>query len=161
MFADAGTRIYPPEGYSHWWWVVVGACLLGIALVLWWARRALRRLDPPAAGADALGALKSAALARIDEIERRHRAADLTTADFHQRLSGEVRRFAGTVTGGDADYRVLTELRRAAGADPRLEPVVRFVADVEAAAFAPSDRGAMPDPSGVTSRAREVVERWS
>lgn len=162
----ASRKIYPPEGYSPWWWAVVAGCLVGIIAVLWWAWRALRDAGPSTHGDQVFAAVQRASLERIDRLERRFGQGGLTASEVHHRLSAEVRRFAGTATGGDADYRVLSELRAASVRDPRLEPVVDFVASVEEPAFArprgPETPG--PDAGGdagaVFDRAREVIRAW-
>jgi hypothetical protein len=155
----AARDVYPPVDYSPWWWLVVAGCVLGIVAVGWWARRSLRGLRPPATPRDALEALRGETLARLAALEASYAAGDLGPADAHQRLGAEVRRFAGTATNGDADYRVLPELRLAAVKEPRLEPVVWLLAVLEAAAFEPAGTTSPPSPP-VFARAREVVEQW-
>ncbi|WP_418058812.1 hypothetical protein [Pimelobacter simplex] len=155
--ADRAREIYPPEAYSPWWWLVVAGCVAGIVAVLWWARRAVRSAAPAARGDEALARLRAETLARLGDVERDHAAGRLGLADAHQRLSAEVRRFAGTATGGHADYRVLAELRPAAVRDPRLGPVVALVAAVQDPAFA---GGAAP-LAPLLDQAREVVRRWA
>lgn len=153
--------VYPPESYSPWWWLVVALCLLGILAVLWWARRALRTLDNGDSGGALLEKVRGETLARIDGIAAALASGDLTTARAAARLSAEVRRFAGTVTNGNADYLVLPELRRAALADARLEPVVTVVAGVESTAFAPSGSSDDAGLAAALEQAREVVRRWA
>lgn len=161
-------RIYPPAGYSAWWWVVVVACLVGMVAIARWARRMLRVLRPDASDAGVLEQLRAEALARIDGIEHGLLSGEIDAPDAHQLLSGEVRRFVGTVTNGDADYVVLPQLRRAAVKDPRLERVVAFVAAVETPAFAPHAADTHTDTGTDTGTgmawafegAREVVSQW-
>jgi len=150
-------EIHPPAGYSPWWWAVVAACLLGIVAVGWWARRALRAA---AGGDDPLQRLREETLTRIDRVADDLTSGELSAAEAAARLSAEVRRFVGTASDGDADYRVLSELRRSAVKDPRLEPMVALVEAVETWAFAPA--GAATEPVGpLVEQAREVVRRWS
>ncbi|MCR1785898.1 hypothetical protein KVF89_25410 [Nocardioides carbamazepini] len=153
--------VYPPESYSPWWWLVVALCLLGMLAVLWWARRALRTLDDGDGGGALLEKVRGETLARIDGIAAALASGDLTTARAAARLSAEVRRFAGTVTNGNADYLVLPELRRAALVDARLEPVVAVVAGVESTAFAPSGPSGDAGLAGAFEQAREVVRQWA
>jgi hypothetical protein len=158
VMATRPPTIYPPADYSPWWWLVVIGCLLAIVVTCWWAWRALRRLRPAATGVGLLATLRAQTITRIDVIERRCRTGELGAADAHQQLGAEVRRFVGTVTNGDADYRVLPELRREAVKDPRLDDLVRLVAALEAPAFAPGAPGRDLDTG--FEDAREVVRRW-
>ena len=93
-------------------------------------------------------------------IQKAHDAGRIGGADVHQQLSAEVRRFAGIVTHGDADYRVLPELRRAAVADPRLEPIVEFVAEAQTPSFAPTGHGTVDGVHASFDRARELIASW-
>lgn len=150
-------KLYPPEGYSAWWWLVASCCAAGIVAVLWCAGRSLRSLRPQPAGEDQFVALQRETNSRIDAIEQAHLMGALTEADVHQRLSSEVRRFAGLATGGDADYLVLSELRRAAVRDRRLEAVADLVARTETPAFAPVPSS---DVAPILAAARRVVTQW-
>jgi len=162
--ADAG-RIYPPEGYSWWWWLVVAGCLLGVAAVGIWASLTLRALRDSGADDDPLAGLRVATLDRIAEWERAAEAGRMSVAEAHQRLGAEVRRFAGIATGGDADYLVLPELRRAAERDLRLVPVVELVASLQEVAFAAPAAVALDGGEAgegtAFARARSVVLTWT
>ncbi|WP_235736274.1 hypothetical protein [Nocardioides alcanivorans] len=153
------TQLHPPASYSPWWWVVVAACLIGIVAVIWWARRALRASGPNSWGDDLLERLRAETLTRIDRIEAAVDGGVTTPADGATRLSGEVRRFVGTVTNGDADYRVLPELRGRAVKDPRFDGVVALVTEAEQLAFEPAREGAVLTP--LLERSREVVRQWT
>lgn len=153
------TEIYPPASYSPWWWVVVAVCLLGIVGVIWWARRSLRTVSPTTTREDLVERLRGQTLAQIDRIAASVASGKVTTADGAALLSAEVRRFAGTVTNGNADYLVLPELRREAARDLRLAPVVEVVESAEDAAFAPGRRDGVLDL--LADRAREVVRGWT
>ena len=150
--------LYPPEAYHPGWWLIVAVSLLGIAVIGWWLRRTLRGLRPAVVGPDDLAGLKQEALARLNQVLADHEAGDATAAEAQQRLSGIVRRFAGIAGQGDADYRATPQLRRAAVADPRLQPVAEFVGWIEPAAFGGSSLPSVPD---AVTRAREVVDEWA
>lgn len=152
------TDIFPPVAYAQGWWLLVAGCLLGTIAVAWWLRRTLHTLRATTRGADDLGALRSEALAEIDAILELASSGGLVQAAAHQRLSAAVRRFAGIATNGDADYQALPQLRRAAVKDPRLAPVVEFVALVEPAAFGGHSEISVVDSA---ARARSVVESWA
>lgn len=158
------SKINPPVGYSRWWWVAGLLCVVGIAATAWWLRRSLAATRDAAAGGDALERLRRETLTRLVDIYDHHSAGRTSSAEVHLQVSAAVRRFAGIVTDGDADYQVLPQLRRAAVKDPRLEPVAELVATCNSHAFVPSaaDAGQRPDRAATSAiaAAQELVSTW-
>jgi len=148
-------QVNPPVGYV-WWWLVLAGSVAGLAVLWWWARRILRQTDGLGT-TSLLEQVRAQTLAEIDAVARRCAAGELDGKAVAVGIGGAVRRFAGTVTDGDADYSTLPMLRRTAVKDPRLEPVVELLAWLAPAAY---DGITQLDVERARLAAREVVSRW-
>lgn len=148
------TTIHPAVPLSWWWWlvlaalIVVAAALLIIGITRW---RHLRAEVAPAPDTS-LDLLRTETLAAIDEAGR------APSPQEKARLTGRaLRRFAGLVLDGDADYQTAGQLRTAALKDPRLAEVSELTDRVDELAWGSPDDQATTE---LSARAREVVSSW-
>lgn len=159
MGGDVG--FYPPMTYSGAWLVVGLAVLLAVVgwyVVVWWQTRpaAAPAAPPPFASGTRLAQLKTACLARIDEVVREVDQGRVSQRAGHQELSTVVRDFVQAACGVNAPTMTLTELGHSG--NRRLDPVTDVVLRLYPVEFGPEQSASVADAAVA---AREAVQRWS
>jgi hypothetical protein len=150
-----------PVGYAdRWLWIAVG---LAVALVVyyllaWWFTRPPRPVALARPGVP-LPDVRQQHLARIDRVEARVRAGEITARDGHQQLSEVVRDYVAAVTTLPARTMALADFRDRAPV--ALVEVLELVYPPE---FAPDDADgtfARDLFDTAVDRARGLVATWS
>lgn len=147
-----------PVAYAdRWLWIAVG---LVVALVLyyllaWWLTRAPRSPALARPGVP-LADVRQQHLARIDQVDARVRAGEITARDGHQQLSEVVRDYVAAVTTLPARTMALADFRDRAPL--ALVEVLELVYPPE---FAPEDAVARDLFETAVGRARGLVATWS
>lgn len=133
--------------------VLVG--IVGWYLWVWQAtrERPLKVASRPAE--DRVARLRDEYTRRIDLIDQRAAAGEITRRDAHQWLSVIVRHFVQELSGIRAPTMTLSELT---ASGPRLTPVSEVVEVLYPGEFAPEDADTV---AGAAAVAREVVRRWT
>lgn len=147
--------------YSGIWLVVSLAVLLTVVgwyVVVWRLTRPTPPTPPPPPlASDArLARLKTACLARIDEVVREVTEGRVSQRAGHQELSTVVREFVQAASGVNAPMMTLTELGRSG--NRRLDPVTDVVLRLYPVEFGPEQSASVTDAAVA---AREAVRRWS
>lgn len=149
--------INPAVGLSsHWWFLVAGLALLGVACLVALVVMSRRRAEQ-FAPRDDVAALRSNCLAHLDALET-ELGAGASPQTVCRRASLAVRRFIGIVSGRDADFQTASALEQESRRDPRLRPAAAFAVAARDAAFSGN-----PDVEGahrVLESGREVVTSW-
>ncbi|HWH27064.1 MAG TPA: hypothetical protein VNT53_10520 [Pseudolysinimonas sp.] len=153
--------LMPPVNYDWPWWIVLPVFLL--LLVAWFllSRRLARRrrrddVATPSAPKAPLPLpidVRRKAWSRIDDIERRTVAGELSARDAHIELSGVLRELAFFTSSHDARKMNLDELR-AAG----MHDLANIVGSFYPVAFAAPEAN---DARAAIVTARQAVTRWS
>ncbi|MGO1768409.1 MAG: hypothetical protein ACTHZX_00535 [Microbacterium sp.] len=155
-------ELYPPAQYAGWWLLLAVGILVVIVGVVWLILLLTRqpkaprepRPEAPRTPVEQLERLRAEHLARIDEIERAHRAGELDAREVSGELSTLTRRFVNEYTGVATPVMSLEEI-----ADHRVHPAL-----VQALAqyYYPSifGEGEPADPAAGIAAAREVVTAW-
>ena len=161
-----GAELVDPLPYAPWWpWVALG---LVLAVVGWyvWVVRSTRgpaptrpaptgQVTPPAPASrhDPYAALRGATLARLDEVERRHRAGELDVRGANLEIRFALREFATARTGVDTSAMTAA----AARADRRTRPLAGLLEGTSVPTFAATSRARLPR---ALDEARDRVRRW-
>lgn len=147
-----------PVGYAdRWLWIAAG---LAVALVVyyllaWWFTRAPRPAALARPGVP-LPDVREQHLARIDQVDARVRAGEITAREGHQQLSEVVRDYVAAVTTLPARTMALADFRDRAPV--ALVEVLELVYPPE---FAPEDAVARDLFETAVTRARGLVATWS
>lgn len=155
-------ELYPPAQYAGWWLLVAVGILVVIVAVVWlilFLTRPPRQAPEPApekpgTPVEQLERLRADYLARIDDIERAHRAGELDAREVSGELSALTRGFVNEYTGVATPVMSLEEI-----ADHRVHPaLVHALAQY----YYPSifGEGEPADPAAGAAAAREVVTAW-
>ena len=153
---------FPPLGYDWWWWLVLplflARLLAGVLLSKRFARmRGGRRRGETGPVVPKVLPLpvdvRRKALSRIDDVERRVHAGQLSPRDAHIELSGILRELAFYTTRFDARKMTLTDLRRAG-----LTRLADTIASFYPVNFAPAEA---IEAQPAIDASRSAVSQWS
>lgn len=162
-----GGELVDPLPYAWWWPWVAGAIVLAVVAWYVWVVRSTRApadapvpspVAPPAPEApasrrDEYAALRGATLARLDDIERRHRAGDLDARGAHLELRFAVREFAAGRTGLDTSTMTAAQAR----GDRRTRRLATLLENLSVPTFAVSSRTRV---SRSLDQVRKAVRTW-
>ena len=161
LAVDLPEEFTGPVGYAdRWLWIAVG---LAVALVVyyvlaWWFTRAPRPVALARPGV-ALPDLRQQHLARIDQVEARVRAGEISPRDGHQQLSEVVRDYVAAVTTLPARSMALADFRDRAPL--ALVEVLELVYPPEFAPDGPDGPDSRDLFETAVDRARGLVATWS
>lgn len=157
MPGDDWSALYPPQVTQfHWWLVLAGLVLLGLAILIS-AVVLLRYRPAPPPVPVTVADLRAKALLEVESVRDRHAQGELPAAAAAQELGRSVRRFVGQASDGEADFATADQLTVAAVSDHRLAPVARFSRAVAASGFA---RDGDVDAELLAEQAAEVISAW-
>jgi len=162
-----GAELVDPIPYAWWWpWVALGIAAAVVAWYVWVVRstRAPAGAEPgpppaartaPAARvqADPYAALRSTALARLDEVERRYRAREIDVRGVNLEMRWALREFATGRTGVDTTAMTAATARL----DRRTRPLASLLEESSVPAFASTSRTRV---GRTLEKARKRVRTW-
>lgn len=155
---DADPSYLGPGSYGLLW-PILGALLLLALLVwagvIWLSTRPPEETRGAQMPPDAVTKRRQEALARVDEVERRVHAGELSARSGHHELSVVVRGFVADVSGLDADRMTAAELRSYGP-----EHLARVIEQYYPRQFGPVE-SEPPSIRSSAGAAREVVSGWS
>ncbi|HCE60754.1 MULTISPECIES: hypothetical protein [Janibacter] len=156
---DADPIYLAPQGYAVTWPVLGGFILFGLliwAVAIWLLTR--RPEDPELHGSlppSALAKLRRDALTRIDEVEARVRAEEITARRGHHELSKIVRGFVSRASGLKAEIMTAADLRERGPAH-----LAALIEEYYPRQFG-ADEADPPSFTRSAGAARDVVGGWS
>ncbi len=141
------------------YWMYIGIGILLAAAALWYALRSglAGRIRRGLKGAAAFrlnreSSLKNRHIANIRKIEGEFRKGRIDSREAHQRMSGEVRRFAQDATGLPMTHLVYSELRSMSY--PEMTGLIREMYEPEFAWQTETD------PADMARKCEELIRKW-